>query len=63
MITVKFEFNSVYGNYKDALFLAADHSFNDVEIENMKEERFNNWLTMMHTLLSEENVTQENNNG
>lgn len=45
-MNIRFEFvHSVYGVYKDALCLPDDHSFTDSEIETMKQQRYDNWVT------------------
>lgn len=43
-IKIDFEFDTPYGKYRDALYLPADHSFSDEQIEGMKQERLNSWL-------------------
>ena len=40
-----FEFESKYGIYRDALYLEDNHSFTEQDIEAMKLERFNNWIS------------------
>lgn len=39
MITIDFEIN----NFKDALHLADNYGFTQLEIEVMKQERYNKW--------------------
>ena len=46
MITIDFFFESSYGVYSDALILEDDHTFSDQEIEDMKQQRFTNWLSL-----------------
>lgn len=41
---IRFEFNTKYGTYKDALNLPDDHSFTELEIQAMKQERVDNWI-------------------
>jgi hypothetical protein len=33
--------------YRDALYLPADHTLTDAEIEAMKDERYNNWVALV----------------
>jgi len=49
MIQIVFERDTVYGVYRDALYLPADHAFTDVEIEAMKQERVDNWIAVIET--------------
>jgi hypothetical protein len=46
MISIDFSFESQYGLYSDALILEDNHTFTDQEIENMKQQRFNNYLNL-----------------
>jgi len=43
MITIKFEING----YKDALFLADDHTLTNAEIEAMKQQRYEKWYAII----------------
>ena len=46
MIKIDFTKNhTIYGTYSDALHLQDDHTFTDQEIESMKQERFDNWVS------------------
>ncbi len=47
MIKIDFEFNTVHGIFKDALYLQEGHGFTETEIDAMKEERLNSWLQML----------------
>lgn len=47
MIKIDFEFDTQYGVFRDALYLANDHSFSDSQIEVMKQERLTNWLSIV----------------
>lgn len=49
MIKIDFEMTDETGlyTYKDVLYLPEDNSFTDDEIELMKVERFNNWLSVI----------------
>jgi hypothetical protein len=46
MISIQFSFDSEYGAYSDTLWLEDNHTFTDQEIEDMKQKRFNNWLSL-----------------
>lgn len=41
---IVFEFDYKGVSFKDALVLPDDHTFTDVELEAMKQERFDNWV-------------------
>lgn len=47
MIKIDFAFETQYGRFADALHLPEDHTFNDADIEAMKQERVNNWLAIV----------------
>lgn len=49
MIKIDFIKTSADGiySYSDALFLPANHSHTEEEIEAMKQERFDRWLNMI----------------
>jgi hypothetical protein len=49
MIKIDFEKSDESGLniYRDALFLPEDHSFTDEEIEAMKQQRFDNWYSIV----------------
>lgn len=49
MIQIVFERDTVYGVYRDALYLPTDHAFTDAEIEAMKQERVDNWIAVIDT--------------
>ena len=44
---ITFRFETKYGDYSDALHLDDDHTFTDVEIDAMKQERLNNWIAII----------------
>lgn len=46
-IKIDFEFTTHYGVFRDALYLSADHSFSEEKIEAMKQERLNNWISVI----------------
>ena len=43
-----FKFDTPYGSFCDALNLPDDHGFTETELEAMKQERLNNWLTVVN---------------
>lgn len=46
-IRIDFIYSDETFNYSDALYLPEDHTFTDEQIEAMKKERFDNWLTFI----------------
>jgi len=49
MIKIDFEIETNYGVYRDALHLQDDHVFTEEEIQAMKNERVDNWITVITT--------------
>jgi hypothetical protein len=47
MVKIDFEFASKYGVFRDAIHLPDDHSFTNEEIEAMKQQRFDNWISVI----------------
>lgn len=41
---IDFEFETIYGKFRDALHLSDDHSYTQEQIAEMQTERLNNWL-------------------
>lgn len=58
MIKINFEVNTNVGIYKDALHLPEDHTFTDAEIETMKQQRVDNWLSIVDSLSAEEGLAK-----
>lgn len=56
MIKIDFQFETENGRFCDALHLPEDHGYSDQQIEDMKAERLNNWLTAIR-----ESVNAANN--
>ena len=50
MISIKFEIETVYGKYVDALWLPEDHTFTDSEIETMKQDRVTDWIATVEQM-------------
>jgi hypothetical protein len=46
---IDFQFNTDYGVFSDSLDLPDDQTFSDSDIEAMKQQRLNNWLTLINT--------------
>lgn len=44
-----FEFTTQYGTFRDALHLPLNHGLTDEELNAMKQERLDNWLTIITT--------------
>jgi hypothetical protein len=51
---IDFEITTKYGVYRDALHLPDDHSFTQSEIDDMKQERVNNWIAIVEAPPAEE---------
>lgn len=47
MIKIDFEQETVHGIYRDAITLPDDHTLTDAEIEAIKQQRVNNWISMI----------------
>jgi hypothetical protein len=47
MIKIVFEFNTRHGVFRDALYLAEDHGLTNEQIDALKQERLNNWLSVI----------------
>lgn len=44
---IDFEFDTVYGVFRDALYLPKDHQLSDAEIDAMKQERLDSWISII----------------
>lgn len=42
-----FEFDTEFGVFRDALHLADDHTYSEIELNAMKQERLDNWLAVI----------------
>ncbi len=58
-IKIDFEFMTEHGKYADALHLPDDHNFTEEEIQAMKEQRRDNWITAITTPSTTESDTPE----
>jgi hypothetical protein len=59
MEKIVFEFTTKHGIYRDALYLPADHTYTDAEINTMKKERVQNWLAIVEAPPAEEPPIEE----
>ena len=50
MIKIDFEITDGVHTYKDALHLEDDNQFTESEIEQMKQDRFNRWVTVITSI-------------
>jgi hypothetical protein len=41
---IDFEFTTIHGVFRDALYFPDDHTFTDEEIQAMKQQRVDNWI-------------------
>jgi hypothetical protein len=44
---IDFEFQTEHGMYRDALYLEDDHTFTWTELENLKQQRVDNWIAII----------------
>lgn len=56
---IDFEFQTQYGVFRDALHFYDDVIPSDAEIEEMKQQRLNNWIAIVSPPPAEEVPTQE----
>lgn len=59
MIKIDFEFQTIHGMYRAALYLPEDHTFTDEEIQAMKQQRVDNWVASFSTPPVEEIVIED----
>jgi hypothetical protein len=53
---IDFEADTPHGIYRDALHLPDDHTYSDVEIQSMKQQRVDNWIAVVTAPPLEEEV-------
>lgn len=46
---INFSFNTKYGTFNDAIHLPEHHNLTEEQIETIKQERLNNWITIIET--------------
>ena len=51
---IDFEFDTAHGKFRDALHLPDNHGLSDVEIEDMKVQRRDNWIAVVEAPPAEE---------
>jgi hypothetical protein len=47
MQQIIFEFTTVHGVFRDALYLPIDHTYTEDEINEMKQQRLDNWINII----------------
>lgn len=47
MLKIDFERETAHGIFRDAITLPEDHPFSDAEIEQMMQQRTDNWVAYM----------------
>ena len=53
---IDFEFETTYGLFRDALHLPDDHTLTDTEIQAIKQQRVDNWISVITAAPAEEVV-------
>lgn len=61
MIKIPFEVETKYGVYKDCLYFEDEKykSLSEDEIEKMKQDRVNAWISVIETPVTEENTKEQ----
>ena len=59
MVVVDFSFETPYGKFADSLHLPEDHTFTEAEIEEIKQQRLNDWLAVVSPNTTIETPAQE----
>lgn len=58
-MNISFEFlHPIYGVYKDTLCLPDDHEFTDNELEEMKQQRYDNWTNYIETSSAKQSIEE-----
>lgn len=47
MIKIDFEFDTPHGKFADALHLPDDHTLTEEDIQNLKQQRVDNWIAVV----------------
>ena len=58
---IDFSFDTNYGKFADALHLPDDHTFSELEIEAMKQQRLDNWIAVVTYVPTEEELAEMQN--
>ena len=48
MNKVDFEFQTIHGTFRDSIVYTEQENLSDEQIESIKQERLNNWLTLFN---------------
>jgi len=59
VVKIDFSFDSKYGTFADALHLPDDHGLTEAEIEQMKQDRFTNWIAIIEAPAPEEPLPED----
>lgn len=51
MIKINFEVETEHGMFKDALSLEDDHGLTDLQIEELKQQRVDDWISHITTIV------------
>jgi hypothetical protein len=46
---IDFEFLTPHGTFRDAIHLPDDHQLTDAQLEEIKQQRLNNWISLITT--------------
>lgn len=52
-MVIDFEMSNGIYTLKDAIVLPDDHTYTELEIEAMKQQRFDNWIIVINTPVEE----------
>lgn len=44
---IEFEFQTIHGAFRDALYLPDDHGLTDAQLDELKQERLDNWVAVV----------------
>jgi hypothetical protein len=55
---IEFCFETQYGKFCDALHLPDNHTFNDQEIQAMKQQRLDNWISVVTYVPTQEELAE-----
>jgi hypothetical protein len=58
MVKIEFEITEEYGVFRDCIVLPDDHNMSDVEIEAIKQKRYDDWMLAI-SAVNEEPVEGE----
>lgn len=55
---IDFSFDTQYGKFADAIILSDDHTLSDAEIEEIKQQRLDNWIAVVTYVPTEEELAE-----